>query len=142
MTAKEYLSQYRLLDARINAKLKQLEDLRERAFSVGGGQNTGTHSSTPYDRVGELAAKIVDREAEINRDIDTLVELQREISGKLALVTDDKLRLLLELRYINCMTFERIACEMNYSYKQVCRLHGRALSAVNDVLECPIGGVL
>ena len=142
MTAKEYLSQYRLLDARINAKLKQLEDLRERAVSVSCGQNTGAHSSTPYDRVGELAAKIVDREAEINHDIDALVALQREISGKIALVPDEKLRLLLELRYINCMTFERIACEMNYSYKQVCRLHGSALSAVHDVLECPIGGVL
>lgn len=132
MTAKEYLSQYRLLDARINAKLKQLEDLRERAFSVSCGQNTGAHSSTPYDRVGELAAKIVDRESEINRDIDTLVELQREISGKIALVRDEKLRLLLELRYINCMTFERIACEMNYSYMQICRLHGKALAEFAD----------
>ena len=132
MTAKEYLSQYRLLDARISAKVKQLEELRAKAVSVSGGQNSGIHSGVPYDRVGELTAKIVDRETEINCDIDNLVSLQREISGKILLIEDNRLRLLLELRYINCLTFERIACDMNYSYMQICRLHGKALAAFSE----------
>lgn len=133
MTAKEYLSQYRMLDARIKSKQQQLSDLRERAVSVSGGNGNGSHSGTPYDRVGELTAKIVDREGEITRDIEALVQLQREITAKIDLVEDNKLRLVLELRYISCYTIERIACEMNYSYRQVCRLHGKALLEI----RCP-----
>ena len=106
----------------------------EASVAANGGNGAGAHSGAPYDRIGELTAKIVDREREINRDIDALVELQREISGNIALVSDDKLRLLLELRYINCLTFERIACEMNYSYMQVCRLHGKALKEFEKML--------
>ena len=48
-------------------------------------------------------------------------------------VFDKRLRTLLELRYINCMTFEQIAVAMSYSYKQVCRLHGKALLEI----RCP-----
>ena len=134
MTAKDYLSRYRTLNDSINAKIAQVEELRRRAQTVGGGEGAGTHSGAPYDRVGEITARIVDRESEINRNIDALVELQREISGKIALISDDKLRLLLELRYINCLTFERIACELNYSYMQICRLHGKALKEFEKML--------
>ena len=129
MTAKEYLTQYRALNDSINAKLGQVAELRRKAQTVGGGSEGGARSSAPYDRIGEITAKICDREAEINREIDALVELQREISAKIARVDDSRLRLLLELRYLNCMTFERVAVAMNYSYMQVCRLHGRALAA-------------
>lgn len=129
MTAKEYLSQYRALNDSINAKIAQVEELRRRAQTVSGGNRTGAHSSQPYDRIGEITAKICDREAEINCEINALVELQREISAKIARVDDSRLRLLLELRYLNCMTFERVAVAMNYSYMQVCRLHGMALAA-------------
>lgn len=129
MTAKEYLTQYRTLNDSINAKLGQVAELRRKAQTAGGGSSDGAHSPLPYDRIGEITAKICDREAEINCEIDALVELQREISAKIARVDDSRLRLLLELRYLNCMTFERVAVAMNYSYMQVCRLHGRALAA-------------
>ena len=128
MTAKEYLTQYRTLNDSINAKLGQVAELRSKAQSAGGSSD-GAHSPQPYDRIGEITAKICDRVAEINCEIDALVELQREISAKIARVDDSRLRLLLELRYLNCMTFERVAAAMNYSYMQVCRLHGRALAA-------------
>ncbi len=133
LTPKEYLSQYKLLGMRIEAKVQQAEELRRKAQTVSGGNSGGAHSSAPYDRIGELTAKIVDLEREINAEIDSLVELRREIGERIGQVRSDKLRTLLELRYINCMTFEQIAVHMNYSYKQVCRLHGQALTQV----RCP-----
>ena len=130
MTAKEYLSQYRTLNDSINAKLMQAEELRRKAQTVSCGNGTGAHSSQPYDRIGEITARIVDLEREINEDIDRSVDLQREIRAAIAAVPEERLRTLLEYKYLNGFTLEQIAVAMNYSYPQICRLHGRALMLV------------
>ncbi len=130
MTAKEYLSRYRWQNDRINAKLEQAAELRRKAQTVSGGSSGGTHSTQPYDRIGEITAKLVDLEREINEDIDRSVDVQREILAAISTVGDERLRTLLELKYINCLTLEEIAVRMGYCYMQICRLHGKALSAV------------
>ncbi len=133
MTPKEYLSRYRWLDAEINAKLEQREELRRKAQTVGGDPGSGVRSSQPYDRVGEITARIVDLEREINDDIDRLISLQEEIREAINAVPEQRLRTLLEFRYINCLTLEKTAERMNYSYPQICRLHGRALSKIKMI---------
>lgn len=130
MTAKEYLSQYKDLNDSINAKLEQVGELRRKAQTVSSGSSDGTHSSTPRDRIGEITARIVDLEREINEDIDRSIDLQREIRAAIATVPEVRLRTLLELKYINCLTLEEIAVRMGYCYMQICRLHGKALTAV------------
>lgn len=129
MTAKEYLQQYKFLDSRIKAKCEQLERLRELSTKVSAEQGSGAHSGVS-DRVGNIVAKICDAEAEINEMIDILLDLRVEIERAIAAVPDETLRQLLELRYINCKTFEQIAVEINYSYMHVCRLHGKALAQI------------
>nr|DAZ81212.1 MAG TPA: Protein of unknown function (DUF722) [Caudoviricetes sp.] len=133
MTAKEYLSRYRWQNDSINAKLEQVGELRRKAQTVSSGSSDGAHSSTPRDRIGEITARIVDLEREINEDIDRSIDLQREIRAAISAVSDERLRHLLELKYINCLTLEEIAVRMDYSYKQVCRLHGQALIQI----RCP-----
>lgn len=130
MTAKEYLSQYKDLNDSINAKLEQVGKLRRKAQTVSSGSSDGAHSSTPRDRIGEITARIVDLEREINEDIDRSIDLQREIRAAIATVPEVRLRALLELKYINCLTLEEIAVRMGYCYMQICRLHGKALTAV------------
>ena len=133
MTTKEYLSRYRWQNDRINAKLEQVAELRRKAQTVCSGSSDGTHSSTPYDRIGEITSRIVDLEREINEDIDRSIDVQRGILTAISTVPDERLRHLLELRYINCLTLEEIARRMDYSYKQICRLHGKALLQI----RCP-----
>ena len=133
MTVKEYLSQYKDLNDSINAKLEQVEELRRKAQTVCSGSSDGTHSSTPRDRIGEITARIVDLEREINEDIDRSIDLQREIRTAIATVPEVRLRTLLEYKYINLLTLDETAVRMNYSYPQICRLHGRALQAVKMI---------
>ena len=95
MTAKEYLSQYKDLNDSINAKLEQVGELRRKAQTVGSGSSDGAHSSTPRDRIGEITARIVDLEHEINEDIDRSIDLQREIRAAIATVPEVRLRTLL-----------------------------------------------
>ncbi len=133
MTAKEYLSQYKDLNDSINAKLEQVGELRRKAQTVSSGSSDGTHSSTPHDRIGEITARIVDLEREINEDIDRSIDLQREIRAAIATVPEVRLRTLLEYKYINLLTLDETAVRMNYSYPQICRLHGRALQSVKMI---------
>ena len=119
MTAKEYLSQYKDLNDSINAKLEQVGELRRKAQTVSSGSSDGAHSSTPSDRIGEITARIVD--------------LEREINAAIATVPEVRLRTLLEYKYINLLTLDETAVRMNYSYPQICRLHGRALQHVKMI---------
>ena len=141
MSAKEYLSQYRNLNTRVNAKCEQLARLRELSTKVSAGQGGGAPGYVS-DRVGNIVAKICDAEREINAMIDRLIDLKAEIEHTIAAVPDETLRHLLELRYINGKTFEQIAVDMHYSWRHIIRIHGDALSAVRNVIECHIGSVL
>ena len=142
MTAKEYLSQYRYINININNKIAQQERLRELATCVSPSSDGCGHNSGVSDKVGSLCAKIADLDAEINAEIDKLVDVQKDIMQTISRIGDERLRIILTERYIGCKTFEQIADDIHYSYKQTCRLHGQALICVQDVLECPIMSVV
>ena len=131
MTAKEYLKQYRALDRKITAKSQHLEELEAKVLYVSPStENAGSRNSLPRSRVEEIADNIMRLQDEINGEIDKLVNLEREIRGAICRLKDDKLRNVLEYHYINGMTLEQTAVKMNYSYRQICRIHGEALAKI------------
>lgn len=136
MTAKEYLSQYRYINININNKIAQQERLRELATCVSPSSDGCGHNSGVSDKVGSLCAKIADLDAEINAEIDKLVDMQKDIMQTISRINDERLRVILTERYIGCKTFEQIADDIHYSYMQTFRLHGQALVAVQNVIEC------
>ena len=122
-----YLSRYRKIDRQIDQLLEEQSRWREQALKITptlsrapGGGGSGSPIERPMDKVSEI-------ETEINRKIDELKIVQREIEETLNQLEDGHLNTLMKYRYINGLTWERIAKKMNYSYKQVCRLHGYAL---------------
>ena len=131
MTAKEYLSQAHRIDQRINSKLEQVKSLRalaEKATStLSDTKVSGTGNVT---RMQDIITKMVDLEAEINADIDTLVDLKREISTAIKKVDNLEHQTLLELRYLCFMRWEDIAVQMSYSAQHMFRHHNDALKAV------------
>lgn len=93
MTAKEYLSQAHHLDQRIDAKIAQVASLNELATKctatlTGMPRNPNRGGSTMADAV----CKIIDLQEEINRDIDRLVDLKREIVEVIKSVTTPSTR--------------------------------------------------
>lgn len=108
MTAKEYLSQARLLDARINAKIQQvaaLNDLATHATATLTGMPRNPNRSE--SRMAEAVVKIVDLQNEINHDIDELVDLKREITRRVKSIPNAEYQLLLEKRYLCFMPWEK-----------------------------------
>ena len=128
MTNKAYLSQARHLDTRIKSKLQQVDSLNELATNcslilTGMPRNPSASNS----RMAEAITKIVDLQNEINRDIDKLVELKREIMGVIKAVQNPDFQTILEKRYLCFLSWEKIAVDMDYDLRYVHKLHTQAL---------------
>ena len=136
MDAKEYLGQAYRIDKRINSKLEQIVSLRELATKA-----TSTLNDTPVSGARNLQsmeciiAKMIDLEAEINQDIDMLVDLKRDLVVLIKKVQNPEYQTLLELRYLCFKTWEQIAVEMGYDLRYLHKLHGRALECCGTNYE-------
>lgn len=131
MISKEYLGQAYRLDQRINSKLEQVASLNELATKctttlTGMPRNPNRGTSMMADAI----AKIVDLQTEINRDIDRLVDLKRDMVKVIKNVDNAEYQTLLELRYLCFKTWEQIAVDMGYTIDNVYRLHRKALDIV------------
>ncbi|OCA97857.1 DUF1492 domain-containing protein [Clostridium beijerinckii] len=128
MTAKEYLAQAYRIDQRINSKLEQIVSLRELATKA-----TSTLSDTPpsgtrnVHSMEDTITKMIDLEDEINRDIDTLVDLKIEFVAIIKKISNPEYQTLLELRYLCFKTWEQIAVDMGYDLRYIHKIHNRAL---------------
>lgn len=127
---KAWLLQYRRLDERINRMETEKAKWIERATKMSAPSDGMPRGSSVSDTVGQAVAKIADLQAEINREIDQLVDLRREIEDAIYTVDDPILQELLERRYIDGDKWEEIAVSMHYSWRNILRKHGKALSAV------------
>lgn len=133
--AKEYLLKIRLYDARIENGLQELSALEDMVMRITPvlkqDMVSGSHSQ---DKLGDTVAKIADLRNQINRDVDAFVDLKKEAAAKLARVEKPEHFKLLYMRYFCYYTFERIATDMNYSYRNITKMHGRALQAFEKVM--------
>ena len=139
MTAKEYMEQARYLDMQINSKIEQVRSLNELATRV-----TTVYSDMPHSpnrntsRMEETIAKIIDLESEIDRDIDALVDLKREMMRVVNSIESAEYRTILEMRYLQFKKWEQIALQMSTDLRWVYRMHGRALNEVQKIINSPL----
>lgn len=136
MNAKDYLSQARYLDQSINSKIQQLgqlNDLATKATSVLTGMPRNPSSGT--SQMADTVVKIIDLQNEINRDIDTLVDLKADIMRLIRSVSCREYQTILEKRYLCFFSWEKIAAAMDYDIRWLYRLHGKALEEVQVLLD-------
>lgn len=130
MTAKEYLSQAYRLDQRINSKIEQVASLNGLAVKCTSAITGMPHNPNRSDSMANAIAKIVDLQEQINRDIDSLVDLKAEIIGVIKAVDDTECQTLLEKRYLCFQPWEQIAVDMGYTIDNVFKVHKKALSGI------------
>ena len=123
MTAKEYLGQAYRIDQRINSKMEQIASLNLLAskattvFSDMPGNSTRN-----IHRMEDVIIKIV--------DMESLVDLKKEIAGVIHGVSNLEYQTLLELRYLCFKTWEQIAVQMGYGIDNIYKMHHKALREV------------
>ena len=136
MTAKEYLSQARILDESINTKIEILDSLNALACKCTSTisdmpKASGTSGSSLEDTV----LKIISLQNEINKEIDSLVERKKEIRAVILMVENSAEQLLLEKRYLCCMPWNEICNALFISKPTSMRLHNSALLSVEKILK-------
>lgn len=128
MDTKNYLSQLWHINKRIELKLDELSRLRSMTTKV-----TATFSDMPRSatrnvhRLEDAISRLIDLEEEINNDIDRFVDLKNDIMETIKSIEYPQHRLILEMRYIHQMSFDKICNELFYSPTHVYRLHNEAL---------------
>lgn len=128
MDTKQYLQQISRLDRMINNKLAEISQLRELAMSVSAVKNEERVQTTPnFDKIGTAYCKIAEMEEKLDKLIDEYVDKKNLIISQIDGIENETYYEILFARYIEKKTFEKIADEMTYSFRNVTRLHGRAL---------------
>lgn len=128
METKEYLQQIGRYDRLINNKLVELAQYRSMACSVSAVKNDERVQSSPsYDTMDKIVSKIEQMENEIDMLVDRYIDNKRIIISQIDSMSDETTYQILFSRYVEQKTFEKMAIEMNYCYKQIIRRHGKAL---------------
>lgn len=124
-----YLSRYRRLNERIDRLLEEQSRWREMALKITPvlSQTPGGGNGSPIERPMD---KVLEIDEEINREIDELQTVRQEIRAALNQLEDESLKLLMEYRYIDGLTWEQIAVKMDISWRWSIKLHGKALGKI------------
>lgn len=132
MTVQEYLEQAWNLNDFINIKLEEIRQLKRLATNTSADFSkeyiSGGHES--HNRIGGIVSKIITLEQKINDEIDRLVDLKQEIHEVINRVPDPIERKLLGYRYLNMLTWSKVADEMRCSERNVYDIHAAALKNV------------
>ena len=136
MGAVELLKQAYYIDVRIDNKLEQMETLNALATKAtttfGNEPVSGTRDVHKRE---ETICKIVDLQNEINADIDSLVDLKRELRKTIESIPNVDYRTVLELRYLNFRKWEEIAVTMGYRLRNVHYIHDKAIEYLDGEKE-------
>lgn len=129
---KQYLSQYRYICDEITDLIRDIEEWRTIAEKTTASYNASPSGGSSADKLTNVVAKIIEIKDKCAEHLERMERIRRNIEKAIAAVDDVELKRILRRRYIRGWTFQQIADDMNYSYRQVTRLHGIALRKINE----------
>lgn len=135
MDTKHYLQQIEKADRTIQNKLAELYQLRCLVTNITATSDKEPISFTGQssDKVGNLVAKIVDLEREINSEIDNFINLKQKCVKAIESVPNPLQYTVLHKRYIQYKSLVDIALEENYTYQYIVETHSKALKNVKNL---------
>lgn len=130
MEKKEYLCQAYFFEKEIRAKREQIESLESLLIytspKFGDIKIKGGEESKE-----DLLCKVTDLKDVLVKDICKMVYIKNQIICTINQIEDSLQRTILFEKYINFKTFEVIAEELNYSNRQIIRLHNKAQDTID-----------
>lgn len=112
----------------LNRTIKELEAViySPRAAQINGQPHGGSGTSSVVERAAIKHAELIER---YHHKTAELTEAMAEIEEAIENLSPTE-RTLMRLYYIDGLTWEVVCCEMNYSWRQVHRIHSRALASL------------
>ena len=129
MTAKEFLRRARTVDRRVDEAQERVDRLRAQLEAGRMSSVTGMPRGGAMDWT-ETADKLILLEQRVNAKTREFVRWKLAAIDAIRAVEEPRLAEVLELYYIDGMTWEQVAQRMGVDVRTVYRLHGRALLMV------------
>ena len=137
MSVQQYLGSYRAAQIDMQRAERLIARINEQLDVQGVNTSSEkVQSSSSGDRTAKLIADLVDARNEFEDARDRALSAMREINAVIGMVTDPQQKRLLELRYIECKTWEEISGAMYISYRHVFNIHHKARDVVAQILGC------
>lgn len=124
---KEELQQIRYTKVYIESRKQEILILREQLQYIRGIDYSKDITGTTQTTQEDLVCILISEEVELMRKIKEFEQMKNNAKEKIAELDKHNHRLVLYHRYILCKDWEDIAKRLNYSRRQVTRLHGEAL---------------
>ena len=132
MTAKQWLARGRWIEREIASLIKTRDELRDRL----------THITQNYDGDGAQSTKdphkydaLAEMEDKLDETIDKLIGVKREILDAIEKLDDSRERMALRAYYIDMKTWEEVAVELKYTWRQTMRIRKTALENMEKILS-------
>ena len=131
MNAKQWLGRARYIDREIELLKKTKQETRDnltkitQSYESDGAQTT--KDPHKFDRLAEL-------ESMIDQKVVELPETKKEILSVIFDVEDRNQKLVLISYYIRMKTLEKIAVEMNYSFRQIINIRRHGIMSVQKLI--------
>ena len=133
MTTKE-AKDYLLSVRRARSEVRRYQELKRQAREIACSV-TAPSDKMPGGGGGDVFARYVQYSAALDGKLADLFDQQATVTQTIARVPDARYRELLLGYYVQGLTWEQVAVEMNYSYSQVVQeLHPKSLSAVAEII--------
>lgn len=130
---REFLDSYwemRKESARLERRIEELSAQTERVTAqlTGMPRGGGDGANLVWDA-------LIDTKDRAGKNLKAVLDREAEIEEFILMMEGPLLRQLLRYKYLELLTYEQIAAEMNYSERHVRRLHGRALQEARRTWE-------
>lgn len=132
MTAKQWLARGRWIEREITALMKTRDETRDRL----------THITQNYDGDGAQSTKdphrfdsLLELEDKLDEMIDKLCATKKEIIDAISELEDSRERMALTAYYIDMKTWEEVAVELHYAWRQTMRIRKTAIEHIEEVIN-------
>lgn len=130
-----FLSQLKKLDQMIKNKLIEIEQWKSIALGTSsqlGVERVQSHGS--QQKMADAIARYVDIQAELNQDVDRLVDTKKDVINVIEQLSASEYNLI-HMIYVQYLTYDEVAVKLKISYSSVTSAHGRAVRNVQMILD-------
>ncbi len=142
MDIKYKLQEYRWIKENVKALEERLLEIDTELQKITSNmEQEKVQTSKEPDKWTDLIYEKIKVENCINSQIVKGLEEMHYIENLIEHL-DERGKLLMRYRYIDCLTWEEIACKMNYTWQHMHRIHSKCLISLeesiknNNVIEC------
>lgn len=135
MEIRTYLKDLIKIQVLIKSKVEMLKVLSSKAEYKGISYGAEVSSNGIGNSSEEILLRIIDKEQELNADIDKYSKMLTESMELIDRLENPQHIQVIYKRYLQNKRWENIAVEMNRDLRQIYRLHGEALVELQKIAD-------